>query len=363
MAHIGLSPDSSAVRSRARAISLPQDLIAAKKTLSERYLGGTSCIAPGAWISQRRVSDAARQSGNQLHAVGVGRKVVEGNLTGTLCVRLYVTQKLPRRLLHDAHCLPERIDGIPTDVVETPPAYLAAALPCSLRKLREQRPAQGGISGAHEAIQAGTLAARCRSRRAEEAADRFVLANCHTIADLGLAPPGSAVLQPATHDGGTVPANRLASVDRFVPVIEAPTALNRVDAAIAKLDSATAMNAGICTLGEIRGTANATAETRVHKHGRTTGYTVGVVDDSSVDALIPLRREDPTRLTQFVEQVRLRAQLGQFVFAQPGDSGALVLTKPGNLAVGLLFACPDNGSFAYANPILAVLDALDIDLE
>ena len=47
----------------------------------------------------------------------------------------------------------------------------------------------------------------------------------------------------------------------------------------------------------------------------------------------------------------------------PGDSGALVLTKPGNLAVGLLFACPDNGSFAYANPILAVLDALEIDLE
>ena len=71
-----------------------------------------------------------------------------------------------------------------------------------------------------------------------------------------------------------------------------------------------------------------------------------MIDDPSVDTLIPLRREDPTRLTQFVHEIRLRPRLGQFVFAQPGDSGALVLTKADNLAEGLLFACPDNGSYA-----------------
>jgi len=54
---------------------------------------------------------------------------------------------------------------------------------------------------------------------------------------------------------------------------------------------------------------------------------------------------------------------GQFVFAQPGDSGALAMAKGDNSAVGLLFACPDNGSYAYANPISTVLDALEIDLE
>jgi hypothetical protein len=304
-----------------------------------------------------------QHSGNQLHAVGVGRKLVEGKLTHALCVRLYVTQKLPRHLLTGADCLPEFIDGIPTDVVEAAPAYLAASPTCSLRKLREQRPAQGGISGAHEAIQAGTLAARCQSRRPAESADRFVLGNCHTLADLGLAALGSAVLQPSTHDGGTENANRLASLARFVQIVETQTASNRVDAAIAKLDAAGTMNPGICTVGAIQGTAVATFETRVHKHGRTTGYTSGIVDDPSVDVLIPLRREDPTRLTQFIDQLRIRPQPGQFVFAQPGDSGALVLTKPDNDAVGLLFACPDNGSFAYANPIAAVLDALEIDLE
>ncbi|WP_143080739.1 hypothetical protein [Variovorax sp. YR750] len=274
-----------------------------------------------------------------------------------------MTQKLPRHLLAHASCLPEHIDGIPTDIVEAAPAYFAASSPCSLRKLREQRPAQGGISGAHEAIQAATLAARCVSRRLEESMDRFVLGNCHTLADFGSAALDSSILQPSTNDGGTAIAHRLAGLHRFVPILESATGSNRIDAALAKLDSTNAMDPGICTLGAIQGTASATLGTRVHKHGRTTGSTTGIIDDPSIDVLVPLNRQDPTRLAQFVDQLRIRPRPGQLVFAQPGDSGALVLTKGDNSAVGLLFACPDNGSYAYANPISAVLDALEIDLE
>lgn len=339
------------------------DLLAAKRTLSERHLQAASRIGLHAWYERPRVHEAMLRLGGQLHAVGVGRKLVAGRMTSALSVRFYVAQKLPRRLLTGTDILPSLIDGLPTDVVEAPPAYLAATAPCSMRKLREQRPAQGGISGAHEAIQAATLAALCRSRRLDETNDRFVLGNCHTLADLGLAVPGAAILQPSVRDGGEASQHRLASLHRFVPIVEAQTASNRVDAAIAKLDAAGAMSPGICTVGSIQGTGAAIVEDRVHKHGRTTGYTVGVIDDPSVDTLIPLRRDAPGQLTQFVEQVRIRPLPGQFVFAQPGDSGALVLTKPNNAAVGLLFACPDDGSFAYANPITAVLDALEVDLE
>jgi hypothetical protein len=338
-------------------------VFAAKRTLSDRHLTSAAATVPRSWFAHPGVHESIQRSGRQLHAVGIGYKFVGGKRTRTLSVRLYVIQKLPRRLIAHADRLPENVDGIPTDVIEAAPAYLAASPTCSLGKLREQRPALGGISGANESIQAGTLAARCRSRRPEDSANRFVLGNCHTLADLGLAGLGSAVLQPSTHDGGTVETNRLASLERFVPILESATAANRVDAAIAKLDAIDAMNAGICTLGAIEGGGTATYETRVHKHGRTTGYTGGVVDDPAVDTLIPLRRDDPTRLTRFVDQLRIRPLPGQFVFAQPGDSGALVLTKPDNKAVGLLFACPDNGSFAYANPIGAVLDALDIDFD
>ena len=344
-----------------RPLKVPADLLAAKRSLADRHLDAASSMAPHAWFSQPRVREALQHSGNQLHAVGVGRKLVEGKQTDALCVRLYVTQKLPRHLLAHASCLPGQIDGIPTDVVEAAPAYFAASPVCSLRRLRAQRPAQGGISGAHEAIQAATLAARCLSRRSEESADQFVLGNCHTLADFGLAALGSAILQPSTTDGGTANANRFASLQRFVPILEASTDSNRVDAAIARLDSVDSMNPGICTLGAIQGTASVSVGTPVHKHGRTTGRTGGIVDDPSVDVLIPLRRQDPGRLTRFIDQIRIRPQPGQLVFAQPGDSGALVMAKDGNSAVGLLFACPDNGSFAYANPIAAVLDALEID--
>lgn len=348
------------MRKVAWATELPSDLVAAKKALRERHLTKEAVLELGHLFA---MPVAARQpTTSHLHAIGIGRKVVDGKLTDTLSVRFYVTSKLTRRVL-GRNRLPESIDGIPTDVIESPPAYLAVASLCSLRKLREQRPALGGISGANESIAAGTLGARCRSRRPAESLDRFVLANCHTLADLGVAPLGSAIVQPASRDGGTSAANTLAILHRFVPVVESATAANRVDAAVAKLSIADSMSTGVCTVGQIRGTTSPTVEARIHKHGRTSGYTTGMIDDPVVETFIPLRREDPMHLTQFVDQLRIRPQVGQTVFAQPGDSGALVLTKPGNMAVGLLFACPDDGSFAYANPMTAVLDALEIDLE
>ncbi len=56
---------------------------------------------------------------------------------------------------------------------------------------------------------------------------------------------------------------------------------NRVDAAIAKLDTPSAMIGGICSIGTVSGTSVATPEVVVHKYGRTTGYTLGVIDDPS----------------------------------------------------------------------------------
>src|SRR4030095_6631092 len=96
--------------SRKRLLKVPVDLLAAKRALAERHLQAASSMAPHAWFAQSRVREAVQLSGNQLHAVGVGRKIVEGKPTGTLCVRLYVTQKLPRHLLTGACCLPEHIE-------------------------------------------------------------------------------------------------------------------------------------------------------------------------------------------------------------------------------------------------------------
>lgn len=338
------------------------DALAAKRELSRRHFGASNSSS-GAWVMRRRVRDVLQNADRHLHSIGVGRKVVDGEPTDTISVRFYVTQKLPKHLLVGSpYLLPSRIDGIETDIIEAPPAYLAAPLAlCSTLRLRQQRPAQGGISGANEAITAGTLAALCVSRRGDEAGQLFVLGNNHTLADLGAAPPGSAILQPAPRDGGAA-LDRIAGLHRCAPIVETTIAGNLVDAAIARLDGGIVMDRTVCSMGAVNGIESAAPDMQVQKHGRTTGFTTGIIDDHSVDILLPLRREDPSRLTQFVDQIRIRPRPGVFVFAQPGDSGALVLTKSGNRAIGLLFACPDNGSFAYASPMAAILDQLDIDL-
>jgi hypothetical protein len=352
-------PDRRAERRKFRRAL--DDALALKQEISRRQLRmAEEKHAPR--VLRRRVADARSSAVAQVHAVGIGRKIVDGKPTDTVSIRFYVVQKLPKRVLDKSQILPNNFDGIETDVIEAPIAYLAAAPPpCSVRRLRELRPAPGGVSGAHEAIAAGTLAALCRSRRADESQDRFVLGNSHTLADLGAAALGSAILQPAVRDNG-LPAQRIAGLHRFVPVLEAVNAENRVDAAIGKLDNTTLMKAGVCGIGAVTGVDSALADQRVQKHGRTTGLTVGIVDDPSIDVLIPLRRSDPTRVTQFLDQIRIRPLPGVFVFAQSGDSGALVVSKTTRRAIGLLFACPDNGTFAYANPIRTVLDSLEIDL-
>jgi hypothetical protein len=82
------------------------------------------------------VVDAVERAGTQVHAIGIGRKIVGGVATQTACVRFYVTQKLPRGLLKPETVIPMSLDGVPTDVIEAPIAYFAAPPPlaCSVEE-------------------------------------------------------------------------------------------------------------------------------------------------------------------------------------------------------------------------------------
>jgi hypothetical protein len=339
-----------------RAVS---EVLAAKAAWNGfRFLDATRRI----WTPARRVDDAVARADDNMHAIGIGFKVVKGKPTRTLSVRMYVTRKLPRSLVPAKARLPANLDGVPTDVIEAPPAYLAAAAlppPCSIRRTRLQRPVCPGISASNAAVNAGTISMICRSRLPADAGKLFVLGNNHTLADLGAAQLGSAIVQPSPADGGDA-TGRIATLARFVPIDDRPTATNEVDVALAELVAGVASTAGICSIGIPQGTADPVFGTVVLKHGRTTGLTRGIIDDPSVDALVPLSRHNPGRMARFVKQIRIVPSAGMSLFAQPGDSGALVTTSPGNRVVGLLFACPDNGQFAYANPITSVIDALDI---
>ena len=75
------------------------------------------------------------------------------------------------------------------------------------------RPAPGGVSIGHFEITAGTLG--CLVKRDGET---FILSNNHVLANVNEASKGDAILQPGAHDGGSNPADQIATLEDFVPV-------------------------------------------------------------------------------------------------------------------------------------------------
>jgi hypothetical protein len=155
------------------------DLLQAKQALSARYLGAglrSGVVGMRASLSV----NAALAAGPTVHAVGIGQKVVNDKEASTKAVRLFVVQKMASSLLPPRDLLPKTIDGIPVDIIESPPAYLlkprakkpakpakaakpraraavAAEAVCTAKRQERQRPVVAGISTAHHSVTAGTL--------------------------------------------------------------------------------------------------------------------------------------------------------------------------------------------------------------
>jgi hypothetical protein len=350
------------------AMASLKDLIALKDEVTDRFL--TPAAATRSYREPSGttllLAAAVKQAKAPVHAIGVGKMRVDGKAVGELCIRFYVAQKLPLDLIPAGAALPRQLDGIPTDVIESPPALVAAAkaAACTTNRQARQRPIVGGISVAHVAVTAGTIGYFCRSTDdADDPDARFVLSNNHILAKVNKGRRGDAVVQPGPIDGGTS-ADRVASLTRFQRISLSATARNRVDAAIARIDDGVQFQAAICSIGKVAGTAVAAEEMRVQKHGRTTGYREGEMTDISLNTTVGgLDPANPSTLARFIDQVRIDRINPYPDFALQGDSGALVVTtdaKP--KAVGLFFACPVNGSYGVANKIDDVLSKLKIAL-
>ena len=52
---------------------------------------------------------------------GVGPKMVGGKPTDVMALKVYVSRKMPREELKADECVPEEIEGVPTDVEEQAP--------------------------------------------------------------------------------------------------------------------------------------------------------------------------------------------------------------------------------------------------
>jgi len=301
-----------------------------------------------------------------------GVKWKNGRPTGEPALIVLVTHKLEKAQVSAKDLVPSKLGGMQTDVLAVgfPFAGGDAESPgAGVQTLAQRvRPAQGGYSVGHKDITAGTIATCVYDILPGGAASPpthgvgipskfYILSNNHVLANSNAGSPGDAVLQPGPYDGGTDPADRIATLTRFIPItFNPPTPLasqnNLVDCAIAE-GQFHDLNRSIYWNGHVRGwrrKANVTVGMVAKKTGRTTNLTTGRI--TAINATIDVGYGGG-------KVARFKDQIVTTNMSAGGDSGSLVLT-PDNVAVGLLFA--GSSTSMIANQIENVRSLLRVEV-
>jgi hypothetical protein len=340
------------------SITASTDLAALKEDFSKRYLSSKAALAQKATMlfAGAPVPDPT----TNVVGVGVGEKNALDAPTGVMALKFFVRHKIPDQYLNDKTRLPRSLDGLPTDVEEigivrafamrkAAAVALAAAMPNPRTKMR---PAHPGCSVGFQlprALMAGTFGALVKASGGKVC----ILSNNHVLANENRLPLGDPIFQPGLLDGGNPATDQIAKLDRFVAL--SATGVNEVDAAIASVLKKTEVSRDVLFIGRPTGVTPARIDMIVHKFGRTTDYTVGIITSINTDITISY---DIGSLF-FSEQVLIRS-LNPQPFSKAGDSGSLILERETNRATALLFA--GSATHTIANHFQKVLDALKVKL-
>src|SRR5829696_8455108 len=185
--------------------------------------------------------------------MGVGVKLVGGEPTGEPALMVLVTQKLPREALAEDDLIPGELGGMQTDVLEV--GHVRPAL------TQRFRPARGGCSVANaRGALTGTIATGVYDSVVGGAGfipAYYILSNNHILARSNLGAPGDPIIQPGQADGGSDPADRIATLSRFVPLQFSPAVplanhRNVVDAAVAEVQRFDDLDREIYWSGPVR---------------------------------------------------------------------------------------------------------------
>jgi hypothetical protein len=291
--------------------------------------------------------------------VGLGYKIKDGQQTEKPSVMVLVSQKLPADLLSSGDAVPRTVGNQPTDVLEVghlfaggSEATMAAPAPQEVDALtlaERVRPVRPGYSVGHFAITAGTIGAGCYDLASAPGIPPryYILSNNHVLANSNNANIGDPVLQPGRFDGGTLPADAIGRLARFVP-IKFDGSCNNVDAAIAEvpfhlIDRDVYWNGYPSSIGKA-----ATVGMLLKKTGRTTNFTTGRV--TAIGATVNVNYGGGL-VARFCNQI-IASNM-----SAGGDSGSLVMDTENN-PIGLLFA--GSGVATILNPIALVQLALQV---
>ncbi|MDX2146396.1 MAG: hypothetical protein SFZ23_02650 [Planctomycetota bacterium] len=219
------------------------------------------------------------------------------------------------------------------------------------------RPAPAGVSCGHPLVTAGTIGGWARGLGSRS--NRLLLvSNNHVIGASNAGRYGDAILQPGTADGGRNPQDRIAILERFVPINFSGGA-NFVDAATGWCWPNLVRTDHVYHVGttprffRIRRThINPTVGMVVGKTGRTTNLTRGTVQATGVSVNV---NYGGGRVAHFRDQFSVRVN-----FSAGGDSGSFVWRYSDLSPVGLLFA--GGGGTTFCNRMHNVVNALQIQL-
>ncbi|HEX8702946.1 MAG TPA: hypothetical protein VF815_29185 [Myxococcaceae bacterium] len=297
---------------------------------------------------------------NSRNVVGLcyAAKVRHGRLTD-LSLQVLVRAKRPRSKVPTHERVPDSIGleavglrgKLPTDVREV-------GMPRLDVLVSDRRPTRPGFNISHRSGGSGTLGCAVRS---VDTGERLALSCAHVIARHGRAKPGDRVLVPSLEQAranrllGTAPFGKLMAVGPISYDFE--RAATNVDAATVLPHPATGLDNQLAVLDvrPSRVRADAPIGLPVRKVGFATELTFGTILAQHMVLGIPFVDElGRTRNVWFTEL------MGISHFAQPGDSGALVLDLQGE-AVGLHMASA--GGMSISAPIQRVLDSLRCTLD
>ncbi len=221
----------------------------------------------------------------------------------------------------------------------------------TLSLTQRTRPSMGGYSIGHHLITAGTAATGAIDLTPFPAKPSryYILSNNHVLANSNNANLGDPILQPGPFDGGTLPADFIGRLARFIPIRFDGTC-NYVDAAVAETRFEW-FNREIYYVGHTNSLGvPAAVNMIVKKTGRTTNFTTGRV--TVVNGTVNVNYGGG-KIARFCRQI-LTTDM-----SAPGDSGSLVLDQQNN-PVGLLFA--GSSVVTILNPINFVQALLRIRL-
>jgi len=257
------------------------------------------------------------------------KKIKEGKVTDVDCIRIYVTKKIPKTMLRKDEVIPEKIEGIPTDIIEIG----------KLRKVQgfkeRYRPSPCGVSTSRaDEMASGTIG----WFMVDEDANIYLMSNNHVWAKENQGIRGDQILQPGRLDGGDPERDVIAELYDFIEIDF--TGVNKVDVALASLIDPSIVYASIMVVGGAVGKASPIVNTKAKKVGRSTGYTEGIIFDDSATVNV----EYDTATVTFTDVFIVKSDK---VIVQGGDSGSPVLDE-NNKFLGLLFAGNDEGTLYVA---------------